>query len=147
MFVSTRRRSLGLTGIVAIAILLGVWATRTPSPGGPHLRTFPWDSGVFCNAGAAVPPLTGILEGNPADPELVWLRSPGRGRVSIAWPTGFSVAFEPGPVLYNERQVAVARAGDTVVLGQVGWGEHAGSPEDPYLARGHVFAGCYPSAG
>ncbi|MEO8468528.1 MAG: hypothetical protein ABI573_02545 [Chloroflexota bacterium] len=99
---------------------------------------------MLCNLAAALPPVTGALEGAPADPELVWLRSATGQRLSIAWPAGFVVQFEPEAVLYDEHGVVVARAGDLVKLTQVFDGAHAGTPEDPYLASGLLFAGCYP---
>ena len=140
------RRVLGCAFIVALAVAVASCANPPPSGSVLHLRAFAWSDRVLCNLAAAVSPVTGALEGDPADPELVWLRSADNQRLSIVWPAGFTVRFEPGATLYDENGVLVARAGDAVVLNQVSPAQHAGSPEDPYLADGSVFAGCYPSS-
>ncbi len=132
--------------IVALAVDVASCADPAPSPSGPQLRTFAWSDHVLCNAAAAVSPVTGALEGDPADPELVWLRSDTGQRLSITWPAGFAVHFQPEAALYDDHGVVVARAGNTVKLTQVFIGAHAGTPEDPYLASGLLFAGCYPSS-
>lgn len=142
---TARSRVLGCALIVALVLGVAACADPAPTASGSHLRTFVWSDQVLCNAAAAVPPVTGALEGDPADPDLVWLRGTTNQRLSIAWPAGFAVRFEPEAALYDERGVVVARAGDIVKLGQVFVGAHAGTPEDPYLTAGIVFEGCYPS--
>ena len=46
---------------------------------------------VLCTLEGAVDPVIGILEGDPDDPERVWLRTSERLRLSVAWPRGFTV--------------------------------------------------------
>ena len=88
-----------------------------------------------------------MLAGDPNDPERVWLvdAPPFKGRVSVVWPQGFHVRFEPDAVLYNEKDVPVARQGETVAFPQVRISEHAGTYADPYLAYGIIFSRCYPT--
>lgn len=117
--------------------------------GADGLRTFPvlreiGGAPVLCNLAAAVPPVAGILAGNQADPERLWLEDESGQRLSIVWPQGFEVRFMPDAVLYDERRVDVARAGDKVIMGQVHVGQHAGTFADPYFASGLLFSGCYP---
>lgn len=132
--------------LLCLAVVVASCADPAPSPSGPHLRTFAWSDQVLCNAAAAVSPVTGALEGDPADPELVWLRSDTGQRLSIAWPAGFVVQFNPEAALHDDHGVVVARAGTTVNLTQVFLGAHAGTLEDPYFASGLLFVGCYPSS-
>jgi hypothetical protein len=94
----------------------------------------------------AVNHLSGTLAGEAADPERLWIMSPDGQRVSIVWPEGYSVRFEPSALLFDERGMVVARAGDKVEFGQVSIGEHAGTTADPYWATGLVFDGCYVAA-
>lgn len=143
---------------ISIALLVIVIAgcaaapRQTPPPGdlipGPIL-TFRWASErdgvpILCTASAAVNPVRGVFEGDPARSSgVAWLRAPDGRQLSVAWPAGFSVRFEPNAVLYNERGVAVAKHGQLVELGQVSLEEAAGTPADPYIAHGIVFSGCY----
>jgi hypothetical protein len=144
---------LGLTGLFVAVILAGC-GLQEPEPsssvsGGVPLRTFAWraeqDGGpVGCPAFAAAHPVSGVLRGDPNDPqEPVWLEGQSGTRLSIVWPAGFTASFEPGAVLRDEGGVIVAKAGDRVELGQVDAFEHAGTFGDPYLASGLVFHGCY----
>jgi hypothetical protein len=143
----TRTRT-RLAGLALLALLALSACDSTAEPAGPRPQTFDWRREVggaplLCTLGAAIPPVTGVLDGRPDDPELVWLHGPDRERISVAWPAGFSVAFAPDAVLRDERGIEVAGAGDVVELGQVNLGSHAGTPADPYLATGLVFSGCY----
>lgn len=89
--------------------------------------------------------MTGRLEGDPADPlEPVWLIDGDGRRLSIVWPEGFRVRFEPAATLYDAAGRVAARAGDIVTFGQVSRDEASGSVDDPYYAAGIVFDGCYP---
>lgn len=119
------------------------------STGPDALRTFAYRQEVggaplLCTLEAAVDPVTGSLAGDPTDLERVWLVASDGRRLSVVWPRGFTVRFEPIAVLYDEAAGAVARAGDVVEFGQVNFGEHQGTVADPYFARGLVFRGCYP---
>ncbi len=58
------------------------------------------------------------------------------------WPDGFTLLFDPQPVLRDERGL-VAREGEIVRLTQVD-PSSAGTFEDPYVASGLLFDGCYP---
>jgi len=119
----------------------------TPSPG-PALRTFALLANADCDAMAIDDPVVGQLAGDPGDPrEPVWLERADGTRLSVVWPAGFSVRFEPEAILYDERGRVVARAGDTVTLSQVPVAGAGGSFDDPYFAAGILFdGGCYPRA-
>ncbi len=119
----------------------------TISTGPDGLRTFATDPNVICNASALVNPFSGVLVGDPKDAERLWLEQVMLlgGRVSVVWPQGFRVRFEPVAVLYNEEGSPVARQGDPVTFPQVKFSEHAGTHADPYLAHGIVFDRCYPA--
>jgi hypothetical protein len=109
------------------------------------VRTFPIRRGVECDAFAVDNPVTGRLEGDPANPlEPVWLRDGDGTRLSIVWPEGFRVRFEPAATLYDAAGRVAARAGDIVTFVQVSPDEVGGSVDDPYYAAGIVFDGCYP---
>ncbi len=133
------------TPVVASASPSPVMTASVPSTGPVALRTFQLWRGVECDAIAVDNPVTGRLDGDPADPrETVWLRAPDGTRLSIVWPEGFSVRFEPNAILYNEEGRIVARAGDAVKFGGVSRDEAVGTFEDPYYAAGLIFEGCYP---
>ncbi len=108
------------------------------------LRTFDWTSGVLCDASAAVPPVAGELLASGEAGDLAPIRLDDRTEASIVWPRGFAVTLEPDLVLHDEHGQVVARAGDRVALPQVGLWTHAGTLDDPYMASGMVFDGCYP---
>jgi hypothetical protein len=139
---------------LGLTLLLAVCATGCQQPGTiatglDGLRTFATDPDVLCNLGAYVPGFSAVLAGDPNDAERVWLVganvSPSKPRISVVWPQGFHVRFEPDAVLYNERGVPVARQGDEVNFPQANNSMHAGTYEDPYLAYGIIFNGCYPA--
>jgi hypothetical protein len=151
-----RPASLAAWLLIVVAIAGCAAAPRqTPPPGavspGPIL-TFPWanESGgapILCPAFAAVNPVRGVFEGDQArSSQVAWLRAPDGPQLTVAWPEGFTVRFEPNAVLYNEKGVAVAKHGQQVDLGQVNLEEAAGTLLDPYIASGIVFDGCYPFA-
>ncbi len=137
----------GLTLLLLIS-LAGCQQPGTISTGPDGLRTFATDPNVLCNLGRYLPGESAVLAGDPNDPERVWLVganvAPSKPRVSVIWPQGFHVRFEPDAVLYNEKDVAVARQGETVAFPQANNSEHAGTYADPYLASGIIFNGCYP---
>ena len=101
----------------------------------------------FCPTPEAVQPVRGVFEGNPArSSQIAWLRAPDGRELSVAWPEGFTVRFEPLAALYDEKGRAVARHGVGVDLPQVNVFDHAGTVTDPYIASGILFNGCYPLA-
>ena len=100
---------------------------------------------VVCPAFGLVDPVSGIFQGNPAGrPDRVWLERPEGERLSVVWPGGFTVRFDPVVALLDEHGTTVASAGDTVTLDQVRADSHAGTFADPYIASGILFGGCYP---
>ena len=129
------------------ACLTGCQPPGSIGTGADGLRTFATDPNVICNASALSNPFSGVLAGDSKDPERIWLEQVVllSGRVSVVWPQGFHVRFEPDAVLYNEKDSPVARQGQTVTFPQVKFSEHAGTYADPYLAHGIVFDRCYPA--
>jgi hypothetical protein len=136
----------GRLAIVGL-VLATVSGCSTPAVPAPQLRTFsylkPGLLAVACDAGEPIPAVAGTLAGSSADPETIWLQGPGGARISVTWPAGFTVRFEPGAVVYNEAGKAVIRAGERLQL-QARVGDHAGTPADPYPVSGLVLGGCYP---
>jgi hypothetical protein len=90
----------------------------------------------------AVAGVSGTLHGDPSDPERIWLES-GSRRLSVVWPPGFTVRFEPDAVLYDERGVDVARHGEDVELGATAESV-AGTFADPYISNCWMFGRIYP---
>lgn len=139
-----------LAGVLAIGTLVGCEPSgHTIMVGLDGLRTFTVTTSIngrqlLCTAGGAIPPLVGTLTGRPAGPEPILLSLADGTVVSVVWPHGFTVRFEPGAALYNDRSERVAKDGDQIVLGQVWRGSHLGTYDDPYIASGIVFDGCYP---
>ena len=99
---------------------------------------------VACPAFGLVDPVHGTLDGMVGAREPVWITTDDGRHVSVVWPAGFTVRFEPKAFLHNERGEVVAAAGHATELGQTRWESAAGTYEDPYLAQGLVFGGCYP---
>jgi len=136
-------------------------ATPVPSPGtsagpGPAgstpkavLRTYPVASGqTICPMFVLRDAVSGVLAGSSGDPlEPIWLRAPDGARISIVWPAGFTVRFQPKAILYDAHGRAVAAAGDSVTLPQVAVGSRRGTYDHPYLATGLLFGGCYTPVG
>jgi hypothetical protein len=143
------------TSIVLLFVAIAGCATaprQSPPPGelipGPIL-TFPVarerdGNPVLCTLEAAVAPVHGVFEGDQArSSQVAWLRAPDGRQMTVAWPQGFTVRFEPDAVLYDETRRVVARQGQDVTLPQVNFQEHAGTLVDPYIADGLLFDGCY----
>src|SRR5687767_1437606 len=109
-----RTASLGMTILLA-ASLTGCQQPGTITTGPDGLRTFVTDRSMLCGLGAILTPFSAVLAGDPNDPERVWLvgAPPRPPRISMVWPQGFHVRFEPDAVLYNEKGVPVARHGET----------------------------------
>jgi hypothetical protein len=98
----------------------------------------------LCANGAAVPPVSGQLGGAPsASPDYVWLTKDDGSREFLVWPAGFTVTFEPGAIVRNERGEVVAHDGETLVLPQTSGSDHAGTVADPIPAVGMVGGRCY----
>ena len=123
----------------------------TTGPDG--LRLFTWireQDGIpaACPGFALADPVRGTFEGEAGAPEPAWILADDGRRLSVIWPAGFTVRFEPLAALYNELGEPVVRAPQEIVLGQTSWTDASGSYDDPYFAQGAVFGGCYPfSAG
>ena len=93
-----------------------------------------------------LPSVEGTLRGDGFAQEPVWLEAADGRHLSVVWPQGFTVQFEPGAVLYDEKQQHFASAGEHVAFTQVAWDSAAGTFEDPYYAAGLLVGGCYPRA-
>lgn len=137
----------GGPSFVALIVAVSLGACGASPVPAPPLRTFSVlkQNGMpmLCTLGQPIPPVVGVLAGSSADPETVWLQVAGGARLSLTWPAGFTVRFEPGAVIYNENAKAVVKAGETLQL-QARIGEHAGTLADPYPVSGAVLGGCYP---
>jgi hypothetical protein len=100
---------------------------------------------MLCAAFAAVDPVSGVLAADPAgQTEKLWIAMDAERR-SVVWPQGFSLRFEPDAVLYDDVGAALGREGEPITLPQVSMADHAGSFEDPYIAKGILSNhACYP---
>lgn len=139
--------------LTSLAMLVAVVACRPASStitvGPDGLRTFSVPDSinghpVLCTASAAIHPLVGTLASGAGGREPVWLTDPDGRAVSVVWPEGFTVRFEPVAALYDDRGARVAQDGDRIELAQVDRDGHAGTYDDPFVASGLVFNGCYP---
>jgi hypothetical protein len=113
------------------------------------LRTFTWkfDSmpKILCTLEASVPPVAGVLGGQQSARDPVWIEGPAGQHYSVIWPAGFTIAFTPDVELRDDTGALIARAGDSIKLGQTNLHEAAGTFVDPYIAHGlSVGKGCYP---
>ena len=141
--------------MLALLLILATWSagcaaaaeTGVITTGADGLRTFTWPSGVLCTAARAINPVTGTLRGGQGAPEPVWLEAEDGSRLSVVWPAGFGVRFQPAAELHNQRGERVARDGALVRLGQVGTESAAGTFDDPFVASGLALGGCYPYLG
>jgi hypothetical protein len=145
--------------VLAALVLLVVLACAIPPAAGPRseivtgddgFRSFTWfkevqGTPVACPAFGLVDPVRGTLAAAEADArEPILIRTADGRDLSVVWPAGFFVRFEPLAALYNDLGVVVVRERQEVVLGQTRWDEAAGTYEDPYLAQGIIYGGCYP---
>ena len=143
-------RSLSL--LIAALLVLACGSSPPPSlivTGPDGMRTFAtlkqFDGHpVACPAYAVADPVRGTFEGAAGEHEPAWLVDRAGTRLSIVWPEGFTVRFEPLAALANEMGTVVVRAGQAVELGQVARDSASGTFEDPYIAQGIAFGGCYP---
>jgi hypothetical protein len=134
--------------VFSVAVVACGPARSTVTTGSHGLRTFSvarpiGGKPMLCTASAAVHPVIGTLMGRPGAREPVWISDSGGRPLSVVWPEGFVVGFEPDGVLYDDRGARVAEVGDRIELQQVAREGHAGTYEDPYVASGLVFDGCY----
>lgn len=144
-------RSAARSSILVLAVLIGLTGCDRGSLFDTltGIRTYPTQHprpGVseLCPLGLAVDPVIGTFDGNAgASPDKSWLVALDGVDLHIVWPEGFTLGFEPGPVLRDDVSAVVARQGDEVSLQQVGKSDHAGTTDDPYLATGLVFNNCY----
>jgi hypothetical protein len=133
-----------------VALLVAACTAHSVISTGPDgFRTFAVvrnadGSSVACPAFARTNPVAGILEGQAGAREPVWLRADDGRHLSVVWPAGFTLRFAPDAAIYTDRGTLVGRAGDRIVLGQTGYGDAAGTFDDPYFASGLIFGGCYP---
>lgn len=123
-------------------VLVGCAGTGTRITRGPDgLLTWTSDA-AECQAAISGPPI-GTFQGAANDAERVWVMAPDGRRLSLVWPGGFTVRFEPDAVLYGPSGVAVARAGDPIDINQAA-PEQGATPDDPMPVAwvNHV---CYAS--
>ncbi len=133
----------------ACSLLGGINAHSRISTGPDGLRTFtiaraPDGGPLLCPAFGIIDPVHGTLGGAQGGREPVWITTDDGRDLSVIWPAGFSVRFEPDPALYSDGGVRIATAGQPIELGQTTWTSATGTYDDPYLASGLVFGGCYP---
>jgi hypothetical protein len=99
---------------------------------------------LTCGLHNVEPHVIGVFAGDPmGDPERSWLRIDDGRQLSVVWPEGFTLTFEPDATLRNEIDQVVARAGDRIALDQVSPDSAAGTLDDPYIASCHVFGRVY----
>jgi hypothetical protein len=99
---------------------------------------------VVCTAPLYSNPVHGRLEGEVGARDAVWLRAADGRHLSVVWPEGFSLVFDPDAALFTDKGVILARAGDNVALSMTLPDSAAGTYDDPYIASGLVFGDCYP---
>jgi hypothetical protein len=113
----------------------------------PWVRTYPARLQNLCPASEAVDPVVGTFDGDLlADGDKSWLVSADGDRLYVVWPQGFSLSFQSGPTLRDDTGKVVAQKDTSVTLSQVNGLDHAGTMDDPYIALGWLFNGCYAEA-
>jgi hypothetical protein len=129
------------------AIVNSYPAHSTISTGADGLRTFsiargPGGGEILCTLGKPIPPVIGTLDGRAGASDPVWLVASDGHPMIVVWPAGFSVRFDPTVRLLNDRGGIVAQRGDTMELGNRTT-DAVGTHDDPYIAAGAQFGGCY----
>lgn len=134
--------------IAITAVLIAACAARVALPSGAI--AVPTDenllssvqSGIVCDASATIPPVVGVLEGDPFDAAWpIWLRADDGRRMYILWPRGFSVRFDPGATLLDETGATFLLAGSPMSLDQVAMDPANGTKDRPYVAEGLIGTG------
>lgn len=93
----------------------------------------------LCPIGAAIPPVSGQLEGDQeASPDYVWLRDSSNRQLFLIWPGGYRVTFGSALQIVNASGAPVAQGGDTITLPQVGAAADGGTRENPYRVIGQL---------
>jgi len=134
-----------LMGAAALVVACGVLGGPTIFKDADGLRTFPLpDAHGPCSQIAALDPVRDILHGAHGAPDQAWLVTTDGDQLSIVWPQGFTVTFDPVFSLVDDQGTVVARKGDDVTLAQVPTSAATGLYGDPYFASGSLFSGCYP---
>lgn len=150
--IGTRPTVTAVLGIATAVVLSGCSffqeARTVVVTGGHGLRTFtlaPRGEHVMCLTYASLHPVVGILRAEPpGSREPVRLEVSEGHRVSVVWPEGFTVTFEPDLVMRDQANRAVAHEGDRVKLDQTPFDEATGTWDDPYVAHGLTLGDCYP---
>lgn len=136
---------------VALYLIAALAAAACGAPGRSEsdswLRTYPARLQNLCPASRAVDPVVGSFDGDAlASGDRAWLVAADGSRLYVVWPQGFTLSFQPGPILRDERGRVVAEKDTSVTLLQVNRSDHSGTMDDPYIALGALFNGCYAEA-
>jgi hypothetical protein len=100
------------------------------------------ESGILCTLGAVIPPVVGVLMGDPSDPAWpVWLQAADGHPMYIRWPRGFSVRFDPEATLLDETGAVFLLSGSPITLAQMGPDPAGGTKDQPYVVAGLVETG------
>lgn len=131
--------------LVVVAFVVGsalIWDAvriRTDATG---LRTYSVNEKGFCTLGNRLDWVSGVLDGDPAMKDPIWLNDDGR-EIHVIWPEGFTVVFNPDAVLYGREGQIIAKEGQGVVLRQTDPRSATGTFENPCFGTS-VSNGCYP---
>lgn len=140
--VDRARHSVALYLVAALAV--AACGAPDRSEGDAGVRTYPARLQNLCPASRAVDPVVGSLDGEfLASGDKAWLVAPDGSQLYVVWPQGFTLSFQPGPILRDERGRVVAEKDTPVTLLQVNRSDHSGTTNDPYIALGALFNGCY----
>ena len=142
MYLASRLAITALGIAIAVAGCSKALVTRsTVSDDGSGFRTYTVVSEVdgvpvSCGAYLASPPrLLGTLHGDPTNhSEPVWLTGDGGSHLSMIFPAGFSIEFDPSLVLRDSQGHVKAREGDHLEFNQ-SLKDHQGTFEDPFPAE------------
>jgi len=130
-----------------MVVAVGACGSTDKVESNPWLRTYPARQQNLCPASEAVEPVVGTFDGDSlADGDKAWLVAADSKRLYIVWPQGFTLSFQPDPVLRDERGQVVAKKDTSVTLIQVNRSDHSGAKDDPYFALGWLFNSCYAKA-
>lgn len=124
-------------GVLVCLVLIG--CTNVPSF---SLRDDPTiERAKLCAIGAAIPPVSGELEGDQtAAPDYVWLRDGSNRRLFLVWPGGFHVKFSSPLQVVNADGELVAQGGDLITLPQVIAVLDSGTQDNPYRVVGQLVS-------